>query len=36
LTDVRILDAMYRYVGGEDAELNYVGIQVAHRGAETV
>lgn len=36
LADVGILDAMHRCFGGVDAELNYVGIEVAHRGAETV
>ena len=36
LADVGILDAMHRCFGSEDAELNYVGIEVAHRGAETV
>jgi len=36
LTDVGILDAMHRCFGGEDEEVNSVGIEVAHRGGETV
>ena len=36
LGDVGILDAMHRCFGGEDAEVNSVGVEVAHRGAETV
>lgn len=36
LADVGILDAMHRCFGGEDPEVNSVGIEVAHRGVETV
>ena len=36
LADVGILDAMHRCFGGEKSELNSVGIEVAHRGIETV
>lgn len=36
LADVGILDAMQRCFGGKDEDLNYVGIEVDHRGADTV
>ena len=36
LEDVGILQAMQRCFGGHDAEINSVGIEVGHRGAETV
>lgn len=36
LADVGILNAMHLCFGGEDKEVNSVGIEVAHREAETV
>jgi len=36
LDDVGLLRAMHECFKGDDAELNHVGIEVAHRGAETV
>lgn len=36
LTDSGLLQAMHECFGGEEAEVNTVSIEVAHRGAETV